>query len=108
VGLIGDRSLCRRAISQLENGWTLVVVLPEQVVNDFRLSSVLEFIGRCLPAPACETVVGDAGVGHGEDVVGAVVEQRLPVELSVTCRAIVSVRGWVLLPQAASAVVGVS
>jgi hypothetical protein len=47
-----------------ENGVSLVAVLLADV-NDLGLSSVVEFIGRLFPDPACGTVVVQTRIRHG-------------------------------------------
>jgi hypothetical protein len=52
------------------------------------------FVGLCLPDPACETVVVQTGIGHGEDVIGPSLEQRFTVESIATLGTIVTVCWW--------------
>jgi hypothetical protein len=61
-------SRCCAAVLQLENSGSLGAVLLADS-NDFRLSSVVEFVGLCLPDPACETVVVQTGIGHDKYVI---------------------------------------
>jgi hypothetical protein len=97
--VIDGRPLCLHAVLHLENGGSFAVVYIADI-NDLRVSSVVTFIDCCLPDPACETVVVQTGIGHGEDVIIRV-EQRLVGEPSATLKIVVSVCRWMDVEPAA-------